>query len=62
MTGRFEEWNRLMSGAFPGVAAPAAMQPPFGIAFEAVRASQEAMMKSIASFGAMTAEAQKRAA
>jgi phasin family protein len=62
MTGRYEEWNRLMRGVLPGVAAPAAMQPPFVIAFEAARASQEAMMKSIASFGAMSAAAQKRAA
>jgi hypothetical protein len=38
------------------------MQPPFVIAFEAARASQEAMMKSIASLGAMAVEAQKRAA
>lgn len=60
--GRFEEWNRLMHGAMPAVGAPAGMQPPFAIAFEAARASQEAMLKSIASFGAMTAAAQKRAA
>jgi len=62
LTGRYEEWNRLMRGAMPAVGAPAGMQPPFVIAFEAARASQEAMMKSIASLGAMAVEAQKRAA
>lgn len=62
LTGRFEEWNRLMRGAMPPVGAPAGLQPPFAIAFEAARASQEAMLKSIASLGAMGIEAQKRAA
>jgi phasin family protein len=62
MTERGNEWNRLVRGVFPAAAAPAALQPPFAVAFEAARASQEAMMKSIASFGAMSAAARKRAA
>lgn len=62
LTGRLEEWNRLLRGALPAAGAQGALQPPFVIAFEAARASQEAMMKSIAALGAMTAPAEKRAA
>ena len=39
-----------------------AMPQPFVIAFEAARASQEAMMKSFASLTAMAGESYKRAA
>jgi hypothetical protein len=38
------------------------MQQPFAMAFEAARASQEAMMKSFSSLTAMASQAQKRAA
>lgn len=65
VTTRCEEWGRTMQGALPAAAegAPeAAMPQPFVIAFEAARASQEAMMKSIASFTAMAGQGYKRAA
>ncbi|MFO1364741.1 MAG: phasin family protein [Burkholderiales bacterium] len=60
--GRLEEWNRLMRAAFPAAAAPGALQPPFVVALEAARASQEAMMSSIAALGVPSGAAQKRAA
>jgi hypothetical protein len=62
LTGRSEEWNRFMRGALPAGMAPASMQQPFAMAFEAARASQEAMMKSITSFASMAGQAQQRAA
>lgn len=62
LTARYDEWGRLMRGALPPGAAPESMQQPFVIAFEAARASQEAMIKSFASLTSMAADAQKRAA
>jgi phasin family protein len=64
-TARCDEWSRSVQGALPlgtPVSASEAMPPPFVIAFEAARASQEAMMKSIASLTAMAGESYKRAA
>lgn len=63
VTARCEEWGRSVQGAFPTAAGGSdAMPQPFVIAFEAARASQEAMMKSIASLTAMAGESYKRAA
>jgi hypothetical protein len=63
VTARCEEWSRTVQGAMPAAGgAPDAMPQPFVIAFEAARASQEAVMKSIASFTAMAGESYKRAA
>ena len=62
LTARYEEWHRFMRGALPAGAAPESMQQPFAMAFEAARASQEAMMKSFSSLTAMASQAQKRAA
>jgi hypothetical protein len=63
ITARCEEWGHTMQGALPATeGAPQAMPQPFVIAFEAARASQEAMMKSIASLTAMAGQGYKRAA
>lgn len=62
LTTRYEEWSRIMRGALPAGVAPGTLQQPFAVAFEAARASQEAMIKSIASLTAMAGQAQKRAA
>jgi len=62
LTGRYEEWGRFMRGALPAGAVPESMQQPFATAFEAARASQEAMIRSIASFASTAGQAQKRAA
>jgi len=62
LTARYEEWNRFMRGALPAGVAPESIQQPFAMAFEAARASQEAMIKSIASLTSMAGHAQKRAA
>jgi hypothetical protein len=63
LTGRSEEWNRFMRGALPVGVAPESMQQPFAMAFEAARASQEALIKSFASLASMAGQAaQKRAA
>jgi hypothetical protein len=51
-----------MRGVLPAGAVPESMPQPFAIAFEAARASQEAMMKSFSSLTSMASEAQKRAA
>jgi hypothetical protein len=59
---RYDEWNKAMQGAFPAGAAPASMPQPFVTAFEAARASQEAMLKSIASLTAIPGQAEKQAA
>jgi hypothetical protein len=62
LTARYEEWGRFMRGALPVGAAPESMQPPFGMAFEVARASQDAMIKSIASLTSMASQGFKRAA
>jgi phasin family protein len=62
LTARYDEWNRFMRGALPAGVAPESMQHPFALAFEATRASQEAMIKSFASLASMAGTAQKRAA
>jgi phasin family protein len=65
ITARYDEWSRSVQGALP-LPTPAGtsevMPQAFVIAFEAARASQEAMMKSIASLTAMAGETYKRAA
>jgi hypothetical protein len=62
LAARCDEWGRLMGVALPAAGAPEAMQQPFVIAFEAARASQEAMIRSFASLTSLTVDAQKRAA
>jgi hypothetical protein len=63
LTARCEEWGSAMQGTLPAAAGtPESMRQPFVIAFEAARASQEAMMKSIASLTAMAGQSYKRAA
>lgn len=63
VTARCEEWGRSVQSALPEASgATEAMPQPFVIAFEAARASQEAMMKSIASLTAMAGQGYKRAA
>jgi hypothetical protein len=42
---RLDEWGRATQGAFP---VPAAMPSPLATALDAARASQEAMLKSVA--------------
>jgi hypothetical protein len=42
---RLDEWNRLAQGAFR---VPGAVPPPLATALDAARASQEAMLKSVA--------------
>jgi phasin family protein len=61
-SARCDEWSQLARGALPVAAAPESMPQPFAIAFEAARASQEAMIKSIASLTTMANESLKRAA
>jgi hypothetical protein len=62
LAARYEEWNGFMRGALPAGVATESLQQPFAMAFEAARASQEAMLKSIASLTSMAGQAQKRAA
>ena len=62
LTARYEEWARFMRGALPVGTAPESMQQPFAIAFEAARASQQAMIQSIASLASMAGQGLKRAA
>lgn len=63
ITARCEEWGRSVQSALPdATGAPEAMPQPFVVAFEAARASQEAMMKSFASLTAMAGQGYKRAA
>lgn len=59
---RCDEWAKAMQGAFPAGAGAPPMSQPLATAFEAARASQEAMMKSLASLAAMPAQGEKKAA
>lgn len=62
LSARSEDWNRFMRGALPAGVAPESMQQPFAMAFEAARASQEALINSFASLASMAGQSQKRAA
>jgi hypothetical protein len=59
---RYDEWSKAMQGVFPAGAGASSMPQPLITAFEAARASQEAMMKSLASLTAIPAQGEKRAA
>jgi hypothetical protein len=59
---RCDEWNKAMQGALPAGATPAPMPQPLVTALEAARASQEAMLKSLASLTAMPGQGEKQAA
>lgn len=61
---RYDEWAKALQGAFPAGsgAAPMPMPQPLATAFEAARASQEAMMKSLASLTAIPAQGERKAA
>jgi hypothetical protein len=59
---RYDDWAKAMQGALPAGTAAAPMPQPLATAFEAARASQEAMMKSLASLAALPAQETKRAA
>lgn len=59
---RYDEWAKALQGAFPAGSGAAPMPQPLATAFEAARASQEAMMKSLASLTAIPAQGERKAA